>query len=220
MTLAPAPTPVRVERRILLNNVSWDEYQDLLKAVGERRLRHTYDRGSLEIMTVSDPHERVKKLIARLIEAYGDAEGIDIEGLGSTTFGRKKLRRGLEPDECYYIAHAADVIGKPKLDLLADPPPDLVIEIDLSPPDLARVPVYAALGVSEIWRYDGRQVASLHRTSAGTYREATSSLAFPHLPMDELNRFLATGLKSGQPEAVRALRQWLRGRRRTRRGKK
>jgi Uma2 family endonuclease len=139
--------PFLVEGHMTFNNISWDLYEDILESVGERPIHITYDRGRLEIVTVSQLHEKVKTAIARLLEAYADAMEIEIEGLGSTTFKRKDLLRGLEPDECYYVAHAADVAGKHKLDLKVDPPPDLAIEVEISPPDVARVPIYAALGV-------------------------------------------------------------------------
>jgi Uma2 family endonuclease len=150
----------------------------------------------------------VKKVIARLIEAYSDASGIDAEGFGSTTFNREELQMGLEPEECYYVAHAADVAAKSELDLEVDPPPDLAVEVDISPPDIAKQPIYAALGVPEIWRYDGRRLIPLRRTADG-YAEMEKSMAFPDLPMDRLNEFLSIGLASGQSAAVRAMREWL-----------
>ncbi len=88
--------------------------------------------------------------MARLIEAYADASEIHIAGLGSTTFQREDLEKALEPDECYYIQHAAETIGKERFDLTVDPPPNLAIEIDISPPDIARQPIYGALGVPEV----------------------------------------------------------------------
>lgn len=164
-------------------------------------------------MSPSPLHERVKTVIGRLIEACGDALGIDVEGFGSTTFDREDLQKGVEPDECYYIAKASKVIGKQVLDLAIDPPPDLALEVDISPPDLTRAPIYAALGVPEIWRFDGRRLVSLHRAGEGRYVEANRSLAFPELPMDELNRFVNVGPEKGQSAAVRALREWLDSRR-------
>jgi Uma2 family endonuclease len=130
------------------------------------------------------------------------------------------LKKGLEPDECYYIQHAEDVAEKAELDLKIDPPPDLAIEIDISPPGVAREPIYAALGVPEIWRYGGGRLTPLHRTRKGDYRSAGTSLAFPDLPMEQLNRFIALGLSSGQSAAVKALREWVRTAKRAGRKKK
>jgi Uma2 family endonuclease len=147
-----------------------------------------------------------------LIEAYFDAKGIALEGLGSTTFDRQRLRKGLEPDECHYISNASRIIGKQAFDWEIDPPPDLAIEVDISPPDVARQPIYAALGVPEIWRYDGESVTPLKRMEYETgarYVAVEASLALPNLPMAELNRLLVVGIEVGQSAAVRALREWL-----------
>jgi Uma2 family endonuclease len=212
MTLASPPVRQHEPRRgILLGGISWSLYQHMLAEIRNGGVRLTYDQGWLEIMTLSPRHENVKKMIARLLEAYADERETRIEGLGSTTFAREELQRGLEPDECYYIAHAAEVIGKDKLDLDTDPPPDLAIDVDISSPDIAKLPIYAALRIPEVWRYDGSRLAPM-RLRGGRYVEVRRSVAFPDLPMDRLNAFLEIGLASGQTAAVRALRAWLRGR--------
>ena len=196
-------------RRMLLDGVSWGTYQSLLKDIGDRHIRLTFDCGKLEIMSPLPIHENVKSVIARLLEAYADAVGIDVECFGSTTLQREDLAKGIEPDECYYIQHAPQVIGKERFDLTIDPAPDLAIEIDIHPPDLARQPIYAALGVAEVWRYDGRGLVPLHRTDDGTYSASDRSLAFPDLSFVLLNQWLEVGLKQGQSKAVSQLRAWL-----------
>jgi Uma2 family endonuclease len=197
------------DRRVVIDGVSWEFYERMLVEVGERPIRLTYDDGTLEIMTLSPLHERVKKVLARLIETYSDALGLGVEGLGSTTFRREDLRKGLEPDECYYVANARAIIGKDEIDLAVDPPPDLALEIDICPPDVERQPIYAALGIPEVWRYDGSHLVPLLRTDRGTYVAAERSRSFPNLPIDKLNRLLAIGLAEGQSAAVRALREWM-----------
>lgn len=196
-------------RGVVLEGISWGAYQTLLAEVGDGHTRLTYDSGRLEIMSPLPIHEQVKKIIARLIEAYADGVGLPVEGLGSTTFQREDLEKGLEPDECYYIQHALETIGKERFDLTIDPPPDLVIEIDIHPPDIARQPIYAALGVPEVWRYDGREVVSLHRSEAGRYKPAEASRAFPNFPMKWVNELLEIGIKQGQSAAVAELRRRL-----------
>jgi Uma2 family endonuclease len=213
-----SPTTIPAERRVTLDGVSWQFYQNMLDEVGESHVRLTFDRGRLEIMSPLPIHEQVKKVLARLIEAYADEMHLTIEGLGSTTFDREDLQKGLEPDECYYVANASAVIGKEEFDWTIDPPPDLAIEVDISRPDVARQPIYAALGVAEIWRYDGREVVSLHRVGGdrasgeARYVAGGKSLAFPELAMGELNRLLQVGLAEGQTAAVRGLREWCRAR--------
>jgi len=208
MTIAQAP----VERRVVLDNVSWDFYQRMRAEVGDGHVKLIFDEGRLEIMSPSNLHEQVKTVLARVIEAYADAAGIVLEGLGSTTFSREDLLKGLEPDECYYVARAAEIIGKEKLDLAIDPPPDLAIEIDISRPEVARQPIYAAMGVPEVWRYDGSRLHFLRRRDDDRYEVVQRSLALPDLPLEQLNRFIDIGLTKGQSAAVGAMREWLRGR--------
>jgi Uma2 family endonuclease len=207
MTVAQAETTT--DQRMVLEDVSWDFYERMLEEVGDGHVRLTYDQGRLEIMSPSNFHELVKQTITRLLFVYADETDTVVQSLGSTTFRRQDLEKGLEPDDCFYIEHAADIIGKRELDLTIDPPPDLAIEIDITPPGVKRQPIYAALGVPEVWRYDGRHLHFLHRQSDSGYAPAERSLAFPDLPLAKLNELIELGLKQGQTAAVRALRQWL-----------
>jgi Uma2 family endonuclease len=200
--------------RVVLYDVSWGFYEQMLREIGDTNaVRLTYDAGRLEIMSPSGLHERVKTISGRLIETFGTECGIPVEGCGSWTLKREDLKKGLEPDECYYVQNLSAIAGKQQLDLSVDPPPDLAIEVDISPHDVAREPIYAALGVPEIWRYDGRQMVILQRMPDATYVGLDRSLALPMLPIEEFNRFLRIGLESHQHVAVEALRSWLRTRR-------
>lgn len=202
-----------LEERVTLNDVSWDFYQSMLREIGDEHVRLTFDQGRLEIMSPSGFYEDIKKIIARLIEAYADLLEINVQGYGSTTFAREDLQKGLEPDECYYIANATAMIGKKRFDLTIDPPPDLAIEVDLSPPGVAKQPIYAAMGVPEIWRYDGRRLICMHRVSepatGARYVPAEKSLSFPQLSLTEMGRLIEVALARGQSAAVRELRQGL-----------
>jgi len=196
---------------VVLRGVSWAFYQQMLAEAGGGHTRFTFDQGNLEIMSPSPRHEAVKTILARLIEAYADEMDIEMEGFGSATFGREDLQKGLEPDECYYVQNVNAVKGRQEFDFSVDPPPDLAIGIDISPPDVARQPIYSALGVPEIWKYDGNQIRFLQRTPEGRYVAADRSFAFVGLLASELNRFLQIALVEGQSAAVRALRAWRRG---------
>src|SRR5207248_8848460 len=143
----------------------------------------TYDEGRLEIMTLSPQHEILKKFIGRLIEQLTLELDIPIKSLGSTTIARKDLERGLEPDECYYIGRERLVRGRMKISFRKDPPPDLAVEVDVSRSSVSRQRVYAALGVPEMWRYDG-ELHVLHLQANGEYVERERSLSFPFLPID------------------------------------
>lgn len=206
MLIAPPAGPV------LLENVSWETYEQMLEDVGSGHLQLTFDEGRLEIMSPANPHEHIKKIIARITEAYADAMDIPIEGLGSTTWKSKRLQKGLEPDECYYVQHFEDVAGEAGtrlLDLAKDPPTDLAIEIDITHRSIPRQPIYAALKVAEIWRWDGKRVLPLHRTRTGKYAAATRSLAFPDLDINFLNQIIQIALADGQPASIKELRRRL-----------
>src|SRR5690348_13613088 len=115
--------PDKAEKRVLIRGVSWELYEHMLREIGDSHVRLAYDEGRLEIMSPSGLHENVKKILGRLAEGYGEEVGIVIEGFGSMTLNREDLRKGVEPDECYYIANAAKMIGRDDFDLTIDPPP-------------------------------------------------------------------------------------------------
>src|SRR3954462_13121446 len=150
------------EHRVILHNTSWETYERLL-ADNENNSapRFTYDRGELEIMSPSPEHEKFNRRIAQLVLAVSDELGIEAEDLGSTTFRREDLARGFEPDSCFYIQNEERIRGKGRIDLTVDPPPDLVIEIDITSPSFSKLPIYAQIGVPEVRRYDGERMTIL-----------------------------------------------------------
>lgn len=192
----------------LVIDASWEEYEKFLEAVGNRRIRVTFDRGQLELMAPLPSHERPKKLLATLLEALLVDLGLDFEALGSSTFRRRDLDRGLEPDECYWIKHALDVRGLERLDFEVHPPPDLVLEVEVTHSVLDRLGIYHALKVPEVWRYTREgELQALHWSSSG-YLEARSSLAFPGLPVHEVASLLKGD--SPRPQLVRDFLSWAR----------
>lgn len=151
--------PEQAERKVILHNVSWQTYERLLAECQESgSTRFAYDRGVLEIMVLSLKHERLKHIIATLVELLAEGLGIDIEGAGSTTFRREDLARGFEPDACFYIRHAEWIRTQERIDPAVDPAPDLVIEIDIASPSLDKFPLFASFGVPEVWRFDGKEL--------------------------------------------------------------
>lgn len=195
-------------QQLLLRSVGWEYYEKTLHELESQHLRITYDRGRMEIMSPSTRHERVKRLIGSLIECYGLERDIWFLALGSVTCRRQDLECGLEPDECYYVTHHP--ANQDQLDLTRDPPPDLAVEIDITSSSIPRQPIYGALGVPEVWRFDGQRVNVLLRRADGSYEASDHSLAFPRLDMQSLNRFLAMGVAGDQHTAVKAFRDWLR----------
>ena len=166
-------------RGIVLDGISWETYARLLEEYqGGAGTRFTYDQGRLEIVVLSARHEKYKDLLTLLVNVLSDCLGIDIESFGSTTFRRADLSRGFEPDACFYIQHAAQVRGKDELNLDIDPPPDLVVEIDISHGSLDKFPLYAAVGVAEIWRWNGEEVA-IYGLDGVEYNAREASLVLP-----------------------------------------
>jgi Uma2 family endonuclease len=204
--------PVATGRQLVLDGVSWRTYLRLLRAFDDRHLRLTYDRGDLEIRTLSPEHERFKHLLGLLVGVVVEELGWNMAGFGSMTFKRSQQRRGLEPDECYWIQSESQVRGKDTIDLRHDPPPDLVLEIDVTHRSLDRLSIYAALGVPEVWRFNGQQLLAHLLGPEGRYQESRQSRAFPFLALAEVERFLGMRSAHSETELVRQFRTWVRGR--------
>ncbi len=155
-------------------------------------------------------HEGPKKLFGRMVETLTEEMNIPIKSGGSTTYRRKLKKRGLEPDECYWIAHELSMRGKTHLDLETDPPPDLAMEVENTQRLIERLPVYAALGFPEIWRCDGQRLEVGHLQDNGSYRWDDRSTCFPFLPMGELVRFLSLATTTDETTWIRSFRAWVR----------
>lgn len=173
-----------------MRDVTWTQYDALLKALPEHRLRHTYDRGLLEMMSPSDRHEKLSRFIGRLIEHMTISIGMRIECFGSATRRRRSLRRGLEPDETYFIANEPAMRGRFDYRPDRDPPPDLVVEVDLRRPSSRRMRIYAALCVPEIWKYDAKGTRFFALAKSGDYHEIEYSLSFPFISAPDIDRFI------------------------------
>ena len=196
--------------RVLLRNISWQTYQDLLKDLEEQPgIRLSYDRGLLDIMAPSPPHENYKKVLGRFVETLTEELNIEIKSLGSLTCKREDLARGLEPDQCYYIQNEAVVRTLDEIDFNQDPPPDLVIEIDISSSSINRLSLYAALGVLEVWRYDARAI-TIYRLEGESYQVCDRSPTFPQITPAEITRFLELRKTMGETSLIRSFRKWVR----------
>lgn len=197
------------EQRFVMSGVPWGTYDRLLHEFEGRHLRLTYREGDLEIMTLSPEHERAKKILARLLEAFTEELNLPILGLGSTTFRQHSLARGLEPDECWYIEHEEVMRQKREIDLNIDPPPDLVVEGEISRSVLDRMDIYQTLGVPEVWRFDGQTLRICGLENQG-YRARSRSLSLPQLPTEQFVHFLNQREHVSETELVRSFRQWVR----------
>jgi len=198
---------------LLLHEVSWAEYEALLALLPDNpRFRLSYDQGTLEIMTLSPRHERLKSLFAHLLAVLAEEGNVNLVGLGSTTFRLAEAARGLEPDDCYYIQQAERILGRDTIDLATDPPPDLVVEVDISHPSLNKFPIYVSLRVPEVWRHDGATL-QFFRLSGDRYTLTPESSLFPFLVAEVLAGFVQQGMAYGIIPMIRACRDWVRAHR-------
>lgn len=184
-------TPVEgAEQRVTLGNVSWQTYVDLCENADNPRGRLTYDQGELEIMSPSYLHENVGRIIGRMIEMYTFHHQIEIHSAKSTTFKRERKQRGFEADESYFISNAPAMHGISHVDMEIHPPPDLVIEVDISRSSSLKMRVFAGLGVGEVWCFDGERV-TVSRLSGDAYNACETSTELPGFPLTLMNDLLA-----------------------------
>ncbi len=196
--------------QVVLYGVAWSTYETLAANADLRGTRLTYDQGGLEIMSPSREHERLKRLIGRMIETLTELCDIPVSSGGSTTIKSEMKRRGFEPDECYYVASEPQMRGKETFDPAIDPPPDLAVEVDITSSSLDRMAIYATFGVPEVWRYDGGSLESMHLQQDGSYAPQDHSLSFPFLPLAEVEQFLDRRNATDETTWIRSFRDWVR----------
>lgn len=203
-------TSTPAEQRTVLRNISWETFETLLRETGEDRgSRFAYDCGTLEIMTPLFEHENPKIQFDRLIFALVEELEIEIKSAGSTTLKRRIANRGIEPDNCYYIQNEAAVRSNQTLDLATDPPPDLAIEIDITSSSVNKFGIYAALGVNELWKYNGQDL-KFYRLEEDQYTECEFSIAFPLVSVTEISSFIEQSKTMREIALLKLFRAWVR----------
>ncbi|NJM67327.1 MAG: Uma2 family endonuclease [Acaryochloris sp. RU_4_1] len=208
LPVAETTQTMPAEQRLTLSNVAWDTYEKLLDAFGEHRaVRLHYDEGVLEFMVPLEAHENPSDVIGVFIRTLAFESGQNIKGIASTTLRRKELLKGAEPDRCYYIQNESVVRGR-TVNLEVDPPPDLVVEVDISHTDINKNKLYAQMGVPEFWRFDG-QVLRIYQLQQGQYQDASVSPTFPWVPMEVFYRFLKQCKTVGETPAHSELKAWV-----------
>ncbi len=197
------------EDRVILHNVSWHTFENLLADIGDRRktLFH-YLNGTLEIMSPLSLHEGRSRFFDRLLTVFVDELEIDMRCLGSLLMKIPELKIGGEPDSCYYLKNELRIRAQENVIVGQDPPPDLVLEVDITNPSDRRLPIYALLGVPEVWRYDGYSLGFL-ALQDGKYIEISKSLAFPDLPAEIIVEYVKKRLNLGENGTLRGFRKWL-----------
>ena len=198
------------EQRVVLHDVGWNTYERLLADHENNSApRFTYDRGELEIMSPSPEHEALNRSIALLVEFLAAELGIDVYDLGSTTFRRRDLERGFEPASCFYVQNEEHARSKDRIDLAVVPPPDLLIEIDITSPSFSKLPIYAQMGIPEIWRYDGERLTILV-LKGPVYAETTESVVLPPVTSTALTDFVEKSKTTRRTVWLRKVRDWAR----------
>ncbi|MEA5600159.1 Uma2 family endonuclease [Nostoc sp. UHCC 0252] len=199
---------VKPGQQMLLQDISWQQLENILEEIGERRAaRISYSYGWLEIMVPLPEHEKDKELIGDLVKILLEILQVDFEPFGSTTLKNERMRQAVEPDTSFYIQNQAAIIGKNRIDLTIDPPPDLAIEIDIT--SRTKFDNYEILGVPELWRYtqQGLEISVLKEEK---YIKSEFSPNFPNIPIIELvNEYVQQCLTIGRSQAMRNFRDWV-----------
>ncbi len=198
------------EKRVTLHGLTWQGYQQILTALPQSRAaRLTYDRGVLEISMPLEEHENSGRLIELFIRILVVELGMKMKTMGSTTLDREDLDRSSEPDNAYYIQNQPKVAGR-TVDLKTDPPPDLIVEVDITHTDIDKKRLYASMGVPEFWRYNGQEI-SIYQLVEGEYQEFDRSPTFSAIEKSELYQFLEKA-RQDEVEAELNFRQQIRQR--------
>ena len=198
------------ETRIGIEGVSYEFYKQFCDEIGEQPIRLSYNDGCLEIMVTKSPHEFFKKVLAKLIEATIFELNIPVRSGGAMTFQRDDLKKGFEPDECWWLAHESIVRKTTDFDFQKDPPPDLAIEVEMSHSLAGRIHIFAAMKVPEVWRFNGRLLRFCILGADGKYADAECSKAFPFLRPEHLQPFLSLPDDEDETARLRRYVSWLR----------
>ncbi len=194
------------ETRTVLENIRWETFVELAEQRRGSVPRITFDEGVLELMSPLRQHENIGRLIGRLVETWTEVLEIEIQSVASTTFKRKDLQKAFEADESYYIEHAEQIRPKEEIDLTIDPPPDLVIEVEITSSAIHKLRLFAAMGVPEVWRHDGERL-QMYSLRANQYEPISSSRGLPGLTAAAIEAVLKKRFEFGETALVREFRE-------------
>jgi Uma2 family endonuclease len=193
--------------RLIVHDVSWEDYERISDSFGDGGPRISFDCGRLEVVSPSNDHSRPSRLLDRLLGEFCERRGLVLEAWGDATWRKKTALKAAEADCCYYVSNADRVIGKKGFSLdKSDPPPDIVVEIDLTTDSRRKFSIYAGFGVPEVWIYDGESLR-FYELIEGRYEEAPNSRNLPGLTSRLLLEAFAMADKVGQQQAIAAFRK-------------
>ncbi|HSK72001.1 MAG TPA: Uma2 family endonuclease [Pyrinomonadaceae bacterium] len=198
-----------INQKLILQGVGWDFYERILEEFADSNGVHfAYDDGFLEVEVPLAKHERPNRILQDLVSTICVEKNLGVRNFGSTTFRKALKAKGCEPDTAFYIQSERRIRGVDEIDLSVNPPPDLVIDIDVTSPSLNKLPIYAALGVSEVWLYKGTRVV-FYKLYGGFYEETINSVALPMLDSETVTEFLQKGLNEDYAKWIREIREWI-----------
>lgn len=204
-TAASGKTVLPAETRTVMEEIRWETYVDLAEQRRGSVPRMTYDNGVLELMNPRRQHENIGCLLGRILETYTEEKGIEIQSVASTTFKRKDLSKGFEADESYYIAHAELIRPKEEVDLAVDPPPDLVIDVEITRSAIEKLELFHAMGIPEVWRHDGESLF-MYRRGESQYESINESAGAPGLTHSMISAVIGQRFECGENRLIRQFR--------------
>ena len=201
-------TSMAINQKLIMQGIGWDFYEQILADyTNSNALHFAYNDGILEVEMPKFDHEKVNRCLSRLIEYICLELNLDFANAGSTTFRQQKKTKGCEPDTAFHLANAKSVRNLETIDLGSDPPPDLVIEVDITSPSLDKLPIYAALGVPEVWLYKGKEV-EFFQLVGESYRKVKNSISIQILSSKKATEFLQKGLIAKPQTWFQEVREW------------
>lgn len=197
-----------INQKLILQGVGWEFYERILEEFADSNSVHfAYDDGFLEVEVPLAKHERPNRILQDLVATICVEKNLGVRNFGSTAFRKALKTKGCEPDTAFYIQNEMQIRGLDEIDLNKNPPPDLVIEVDITRPSLNKLPIYSALGVPEVWLYKGEKVI-FYKLFGRSYEETAYSVALPMLDNQTANEFLQKGLSEDFAKWIREIREW------------
>ncbi|MDQ3130811.1 MAG: Uma2 family endonuclease [Acidobacteriota bacterium] len=197
------------QEAVILSNVAWRTYRQFVDETMDiiRSPRFYFDEGNLLIMSVSPEHEGIKDAIVYLVNILTEEFQINARSLGSTTYTNDEIEKGFEPDSCFYFENEPKIRGVKRFDFAVHPAPDLIVEVDITSLSTFRQHIFAALGVPEIWRFDGDKMQIL-RLEKDKCVEIANSLALPKVTPEKLTEFVQKSETLSRLEWINEVRTW------------
>jgi Uma2 family endonuclease len=186
---------------------TWQDYCSLRESRGDRATpRIKYSEGEILLMSPLPKHGREAHLLARVIEVLLDSQNRNYEAFTPITIELPE-QGGIEPDYCFYLDNWQAVVGQERIDWRNSPPPDLVIEVDVT--SYTAVEDYLPYRVPEVWLYrdTGLQIYNLETNG---YQPQDLSRYFPNLELSGLvEQVFQEAVTEGTGTAIRDLRRRL-----------